>query len=62
MKSLQYFLNENEHVEKELSTAEKVEDTGIDKDEKKQIEEDNAEKKRVDDENKRLKEENAKED
>ena len=59
MKNLQYFLNEEQE---EPTTAEKIVDDGIDKDEKKQIEEDAEEAKRIAADIIKSKEKNGKED
>jgi len=49
MKALKHFLNEEKQAK---SASETLEDIGIDKEEQKQIEEDAAEKKRLEDEKK----------
>ena len=59
MKKLEYFRKLQESKSEKTAT-DSLEDQGIDKDEKKQIEEDSEEHQRIAKENKKLKEENQK--
>tara|TARA_R110000737_G_scaffold351873_2_gene395494 strand:+ start:539 stop:730 length:192 start_codon:yes stop_codon:yes gene_type:complete len=60
MKKLKDFLKEEqEHNEKELTTADSIVDAGIDKEEKRKILDDAEEVKRLKEEKDRIKEENS---